>query len=55
MVVQNILQTYAELLEETIMAGGANVEPMRIKIKEEWSSAKLKPEVYAIGTGANGN
>ena len=37
-VVTNILQIYAEVFEETIVAGGANVE-----MKEEWSSAKLQP------------
>ena len=42
-VVQNILQIYAEVFEETIVAGGANVEPMRIEMKVEWSSTKLQP------------
>ena len=43
LVVNNILQTYAEVFEETVVAGGANVEPMRIEMKGEWSSAKLQP------------
>ena len=43
LVVQNILQNYAKVFEETVVAGGANVEPNRIEMKEEWSSAKLQP------------
>ena len=56
LVVQNILQTYAEVFEETIVTGGANVEPMRIEMKEEWSSAKIAAyeKIYTSSAGSNG-
>ena len=43
LVINNIIQEYAEVFEETIMAGGAKVPPMRIEMKEEWNTAKRQP------------